>query len=242
MAGSRTLKLSILADVSNLSKGLDSSSKDVGTFGDKITKFGKVAGAAFLAAGVAAAAFAVKFAKDAIVAGEAASTANARIEQINESMGLFGSSVGVVNDRLIKYAEETARATGIDTNSIKATQAKLLTFKELAKTADNVGGQFDRATKAAIDLASAGFGSAESNAVQLGKALNDPIKGLTSLAKSGVTFTTQEKERIKTLVESNKVGEAQALILSAIETQVGGTAEATDNAYDRMKVGFQQVT
>jgi hypothetical protein len=242
MAGSRTLKLSILADVNNLTKGLNSSTKDVETFGDKITKFGKLAGAAFLAAGVAAAAFAVKFAKDAIVAGEAAATANARIEQINKSMGLFGESVSVVSDRLIKYAEETARATGIDTNSIKATQAKLLTFKELAATADEVGGQFDRATKAAIDLASAGFGAAETNAVQLGKALNDPIKGLTALARSGVTFTEQEKERIKTLVESNRIGEAQAEILKAIETQVGGTSEATANATDKMKVGFQQVT
>ena len=242
MAGSRTLKLSILADVNNLTKGLNSSTKDVETFGDKITKFGKLAGAAFLAAGVAAAAFAVKFAKDAIVAGEAAATANARIEQINTSMGLFGESVAVVNDRLIKYAEETARATGVDTNSIKATQAKLLTFKELAATADEVGGQFDRATKAAIDLGAAGFGTAEMNAVSLGKALNDPIKGIASLNRNGITFTIQEKERIKTLVESNKIGEAQALILAAIETQVGGTAEATANATDRMKVGFQQVT
>ena len=242
MAGSRTLKLSILANVNNLTKGLNSSTKDVETFGDKITKFGKLAGAAFLAAGVAAAAFAVKFAKDAIVAGEAAATANARIEQINTSMGLFGESVAVVNDRLIKYAEETARATGVDTNSIKATQAKLLTFKELAATASEVGGQFDRATKAAIDLGAAGFGTAEMNAVSLGKALNDPIKGIASLNRNGITFTIKEKERIKTLVESNKIGEAQALILAAIETQVGGTAEATANATDRMKVGFQQVT
>ena len=242
MAGSRTLKLSILADVNNLTKGLNSSTKDVETFGDKITKFGKLAGAAFLAAGIAATAFAVKFAKDAIVAGEAAATANARIEQINKSMGLFGDSVNVVSDRLVKYAEQTARATGIDTNSIKATQAKLLTFKELAVSADVLGGQFDRATQAAIDLASAGFGAAETNAVQLGKALNDPIKGLTSLAKSGVTFTEQEKERIKVLVQSNKLGEAQAMILKAIETQVGGTSLATANATDKMKVGFQQVS
>jgi hypothetical protein len=145
----------------------------------------QISGAAFLAAGVAATAFAVKFAKDAIVAGEAAATANARIEQINTSMGLFGDSVNVVSERLIKYAEETARATGIDTNSIKATQAKLLTFKELAATANEVGGQFDRATQAAIDLASAGFGAAETNAVQLGKALNDPIKGITALKQTG---------------------------------------------------------
>jgi hypothetical protein len=62
-------------------------------------------------------------------------------------------------------------ATGVDTNSIKATQAKLLTFKELAATADELGGNFQRTTKAAIDLGAAGFGTAELNAVALGKAL-----------------------------------------------------------------------
>lgn len=156
-------------------------------------------------------------------------------------MGLFGDSTAVVSDRLIKLAEATARQTGVDTNSIKLTQAKLLTFKELAATADDLGGYFDRATKAAIDMGAAGFGTAEMNAVQLGKALNDPIKGITALSRSGITFTEIEKERIKTLVESNNIGEAQAMILKAIETQVGGTAEATANATDKMAVGFQQV-
>jgi hypothetical protein len=177
-----------------------------------------------------------------VAAGEAAATSNARIEQINESMGLFGDSTEQVNKRLIKYAEATARATGVDQNSIKATQAKLLTFKELAESADDVNGAFDRATKAAIDLAAAGFGDAETNAVQLGKALNDPIKGITALAKSGVTFTQQEKDKIKTLVESNKILEAQEMVLSAIETQVGGTAEATANDSDKMKVAFSQLS
>jgi hypothetical protein len=177
-----------------------------------------------------------------IQAGEAAATANARIAQINESMGLFGNETEKVNERLIAYANATARATGVDQNSIKATQAKLLTFGELAKSADEVNGAFDRATKAAIDLAAAGFGDAESNAVQLGKALQDPIKGITALAKSGVTFTEQEKEKIKTLVESNRTLEAQEMILKAIETQVGGTAEATANDTDKLKVAFSQVS
>lgn len=241
MAGSRTLKLSILADVDSLNRQLKSASGNVDGFGTKLSNFGKKAGVALAAAGAAAAAFAVKFGKDAIVAGEAAATANARIEQINTSMGLFGDSTAVVSDRLIKLAEATARQTGVDTNSIKLTQAKLLTFKELAATADDLGGYFDRATKAAIDMGAAGFGTAEMNAVQLGKALNDPIKGITALSRSGITFTEIEKERIKTLVESNNIGEAQAMILKAIETQVGGTAEATANATDKMAVGFQQV-
>jgi hypothetical protein len=45
-------------------------------------------------------------------------------------------------------------------------------------------------------LAAAGFGTAEGNAIQLGKALNDPIQGLSSLTESGVTFTAQEKKKI----------------------------------------------
>jgi hypothetical protein len=64
-------------------------------------------------------------------------------------------------------------------------------------------------------MGAAGFGTAEMNAVQLGKALNDPIKGIAALAKSGVTFTEQEKDKIKTLVESNKLLEAQDMVLES---------------------------
>jgi prepilin signal peptidase PulO-like enzyme (type II secretory pathway) len=175
-----------------------------------------------------------------LAAGEAVSTANARIEQINKSMGLFGDDTKKVTDRLVKLAEATAMQTGMDNLSIKATQAKLLTFKNLAKTANQVGGAFDRANKAALDMAAAGFGTAEGNAVQLGKALENPIKGIAALAKSGVTFTDVEKEKIKTLVESGKILQAQEMILKAVETQVGNTATATANDTDKMKEGFAQ--
>ena len=181
-------------------------------------------------------------AKSTIAAGEAAATANARIAQINQSMNLFGDATDKVNARLIEYANATARATGVDQNQIKATQAKLLTFGELAKSADVVGGSFDRATKAAIDLGAAGFGDAATLAVQLGKALQDPIKGITALGRSGVTFTEQEKDKIRVLVESNKMLEAQTIVLAAIEKQVGGTAEATANDSDKMRVAFSQLS
>jgi phage-related protein len=241
MAGIPKVRVQFDADFDQLKKGVKGATNEVQSFGSKVGDFAKKAGAAFALAAVAATAFAVKFGKDALAAGEAADTANSRIQQINESMGLFGESTAGVNQSLIKYAEATARATGVDTNSIKATQAKLLTFKELAATADQLGGNFQRTTKAAIDLGAAGFGTAELNAVALGKALNDPIKGISALTRNGITFTESEKERIKVLVESNKIGEAQNMILKAIETQVGGTAEATANATDRMRVGFTQV-
>jgi phage-related protein len=215
-------------------KGLKNAQSAIGKVGAGIKGAFKVAAGA-TAAVAALTTVGVAFAK----AGEQAATSNARITQIAESMGLFGNQAGAVSKRLQDLAKDTALQTGMDINSIKATQAKLLTFKNLAATADDTGGSFDRATKAAIDLAAAGFGAAETNAVQLGKALQDPIKGITALARSGVTFTDQEKDKIRTLTESGQVLEAQNLILSAIETQVGGTALATANATDKMAQAFQ---
>lgn len=176
----------------------------------------------------------INFTKGLIGAAEEEIKGNKRLEAIATSMKLFGGETDNVVKRLEDYASAQQASTGIDDDVVKGTQAKLLTFAALAKTADTTGGAFDRATQAAIDLAAAGFGSAEGNAIQLGKALQDPVKGITALSRSGVTFTEAEKNRIKTLVESNRVGEAQNMVLKAIETQVGGTAKATSNAGDRM--------
>lgn len=182
------------------------------------------------------------FTDNLITAGEAEQVSNARLDQIAKSMGLFGDETGAVSKRLQDLASAQQLSLGIDDDVIKSTQAKLLTFKELAKTADESGGAFDRATMAAMDMAAAGFGDAETNAVQLGKALQDPIKGVTALARSGVTFTEQEKAKIETLVESGKMLEAQDYVLKAIETQVGGTAEATTTASAKMDQAFAVVS
>jgi hypothetical protein len=178
----------------------------------------------------------------AVRAAEEAQVADARLRNIVTSMGLFGSQTEIVTQRLFDFADATELSTAVDGDLIRSTQAKLLTFKNLALTADDVGGAMDRATLAAIDLAAAGFGEAEQNAVQLGKALQDPIKGITALARAGVTFTKQEKENIKVLVESGKVLQAQDLILQAIETQVGGTAAATATGSQKMTVAFNMMS
>jgi hypothetical protein len=234
MASKSVIKVLIDGDSKGLTSELSKADGKIGAFAKNTAKSFAVMGAAVIAGGVI-------IGKKLIEAGEAASTSNARITQVATSMGLFGDKVDAVSGRLVNYANKTALATGVDQNAIKMTQAKLLTFAALAETADKAGGAFDRATAAAIDMAAAGFGTAEGNAVQLGKALNDPVKGIMALTKSGITFTAAEKEKIKTLVESGKMGEAQAMILAAIETQVGGTAAATANASDKMKVAFSQL-
>ena len=231
---SRTLKLTYLGDASQLKKENEDLQKGFGRVGDGVKKFGKIAAAGLAVAGAAS----VVVAKKLFDASEAASTANARIEQITTSMGNFGERAEEVAGNVANTANSLATLTGINRNTIKESQALLLTFDSINKTADETGGIFDRATKASLDLAAAGFGSAESNAKSLGRALEDPIKGLTSLTRQGVTFTDAERERIETLVESNQVQEAQVLILEAIEKQVGGTAEATSNASDRIRQSF----
>jgi hypothetical protein len=172
---------------------------------------------------------------------ELAKQADDRLLAVSRSMGIFGAQSDVVAQRLMKLADAQEYELGVTAETIKLTQAKLLTFKELAVTADVVGGAFDRATTAAVDLAAAGFGEASQNATQLGKALNDPIKGITALARSGVTFTAQEKEKIKALVESGKMLEAQDTLLKAIETQVGGTAASTVTATFKIGAAFGHV-
>jgi hypothetical protein len=177
----------------------------------------------------------------AVKAAEGVRKSNARLEQVAKSMNLFGAATGETTKRLQAYADTLEGSTGVEAETIKLVQAKLLTFKNIGITATEVGGQFDIATQAALDLAATGFGTAESNAVQLGKALQDPIKGITALARAGVTFTDEEKQKIRTLVESNRILEAQKLILGALQTQVGGVAEATASTSDKIKNAFGAV-
>ena len=226
------IKIPIISEYDK--RGQNDAETGLNKLGKSAKRLAKIGAAAFAAVGAGA----VVMGKKLLDAGERAATSNARIEQITKSMGQFEGATDQVTDRLVTLAEKTAKLVGVDQNLIKEGQALLLTFKSVSADADKVGGVFDRATKASIDLAAAGFGSVTSNAVQLGKALEDPIKGLAALGKSGVTFTAEQKELIKTLVETGRVAEAQEIILAAVETQVGGTAEATANASDRMKVAF----
>jgi len=222
-------------DGAAVQRGLASIKKSFAKVGDAIKKIGIGIGAFAITAAAGLAAAAIKI--NAI--GESAAASDRRLQNITKQMGLFGDKSDDVSKRLLEFADAQERLTGVDT--VVATQAKLMTFAELAKTADQVGGAFDRATMAAIDMAAAGFGSAEGNAVQLGKALNDPIKGIKALTKSGITFTEKQQQMITAMVETGKMGQAQNMVLKAIETQVKGTAAATSTASGRITQSFNQI-
>lgn len=230
MAG-QTVVVSVLADTKNFSKNM----KATQSAGDKFKATSAKIG---IGAGIALGAL-VAVGKKAEAYGEAASTADARIAQITKSMGQYGDGYQKVADRVSKSAEKLALTTGIDPNLIKQGQATLSTFSKIESSADKVGGAFDRATKLSADLSASGFGSVQSASLLLGKALNDPVKGVSALTRVGVTLTDQQKEQIASYTKLGQTAKAQNVILGAVEKQVGGVATATANASDKMNVKWQ---
>lgn len=217
MANIRTLKLNLLADVSNFNKELGGVQGKLKGFQNSLKQAGQVATIAL--GGLAAAGF------TAVKAAEEVAVANARLDNILTSMGYKEAT-----KRVTDYAQALEVSSAVDAEVIKLTQAKLATFKNLTATVNEAGGAFDRATVAALDMAAAGFGTAEGNAVQLGKALEDPIKGITALAKSGITFTKEQKNLIKAMVETSDASAAVAVGIFDTENAYNSFIKEADKA------------
>ncbi|MES2155937.1 MAG: hypothetical protein V4510_12455, partial [bacterium] len=62
--------------------------------------------------------------------------------------------------------------------------------------------------------------------IKVGKALNDPTKGLTALSRVGILFTDQQKKQIKALQKSGDLLGAQKIILKELGTEFGGSFAA----------------
>lgn len=182
------------------------------------------------------------FAGDLLNAAEEGQRVDNAMKNVATSMGLFGGETDKVVGRLQAFATEQMKLTGIDDDVIKGAQTKLLTFKDLADSADTAGGAFDRATTLSADMAAVFGGDASSQAVALGKALQDPEKGITALSRVGVQFTEDQKKMIAGMVEAGDKAGAQEIILKELETQVGGTAAASATAGDKMRASFEDTT
>ena len=243
MAGTLALNVEILGEFRNLTKATQGAESSLGKLNDKVSSvssgIGKAIGGIAVALGFTGI---VSGLRNAVQAAEEAQVANERIDAIAKSMDLFGNQTKRTTDRIKEFAEEQELLIGVEAEVIKATQAKLLTFKEVALSADVMGGAFDRATILASDLAAAGFGEATANATQLGKALNDPVAGISALTRVGLTFTQAQKDVIQSLVATGDVAAAQEVILAELERQVGGTAEATVTDSEKMRLALDRVS
>jgi hypothetical protein len=140
-----------------------------------------------------------------------------------------------------KLTESLMAKTAIDDEQIAVGGNLLLTFKNVKREGKGLNDIFGRGLAAALDVSAAGFGSIDSASKQLGKALNDPVKGITALNRSGITFTADQQETIKSLVETGDILKAQKIILREVESQVGGTAEAQKTSAKELEVAWGNV-
>jgi len=175
------------------------------------------------------------FLKDAIGEARESQKVGALTASIIKSTGGAAKiTAGQVGD----LATAISNKTGMDDEAIQSGANLLLTFKNVKNELGSGNQIFDRATAAAADLSAAGFGDLNGASKQLGKALNDPIKGISALGRAGVTFTDQQKAQIKTLVKSGNTLQAQKIILKEVESQVGGAAAASATAGEKFAVTF----
>lgn len=154
----------------------------------------------------------------------------ARIEVINTQTETVIKSMGNAANISAKQVEELAgaleRTTATEAESIQEGANLLLTFGNIKNAAGEGNDIFTQTTKTMVDLSRAMGQDTKTSAIQLGKALNDPIKGVGALSRVGVSFSEQEKEKIKLLQESGDLMGAQKIILAALTAQFGGQGEA----------------
>lgn len=176
-------------------------------------------GAGILVAGAALAAFG----KESLALFAVQEKAEAQLANVIKSTG---SAAGVTAKEMREYASELQNMTTFGDEAIIGAQSLLLTFT-------NIGGPvLKEATATVLDMSQALGQDLESSSVQLGKALNDPILGITALSRVGVSFTDQQKETIETMVELGDVAGAQAVILAELNKEFGGSAAAQVETFD----------
>ena len=201
-----------VSELRKLQSGLGGTTAMSQSLGSSLVPVGLALGAVTLAVGGAVAA-----ASSLISAFSESETATVRLDAVLKATG---NQMGVTTNELLGFSSELQAATGIADESISNVQTTLLTFKDVAPES------FKRATEAALDMSAVFGGDAQSAALQLGKALNDPIAGVSALSRMGIQFTESQKATIKTMVDTNDVLGAQRIILKEVESQVGGTARA----------------
>lgn len=143
--------------------------------------------------------------------------------QLNAALKATGDNAGVTKEGLDALAESIQRTTTYDSALVKSAEAILLTFKEVR------GEAFERTIQVSTDLAARLGVDLVAAVREVGRALNDPVKGLATLNRSGIQFTQAQKDIIKQLVDTGQAARAQSLILTELENRYKGSAEAARN-------------
>jgi hypothetical protein len=144
-----------------------------------------------------------------------------------------GGAAGVTVGQIGALADEFERSRLVTAETVQQSAAVLMTFKSVA------GDVFTEAISLAQDMSAVFGNDMKSAAMQLGKALEDPIKGISALSEVGVTFTDVQKDLIEGFVKTGQVAAAQREILATLAGQIGGAGEAEG---DSLTGAFQRAT
>ena len=159
----------------------------------------------------------------------------ARIESISAQTASALEATGAGAWTSVKQVDALATSlenlTGTEAESIQQGANLLLTFKNIQNGAGEGNDIFNQTVVAMTDMARAMGTDASSGAIQLGKALNDPTKGISALTRVGVTFTDEQKAMIKTLQDTGDMAGAQKIILAELNSEFGGSGAAYAGTY-----------
>lgn len=218
--GNRTLKLSILADVDDLNKKLKAANGDVETSASKLEKFGKVAGAAFLAAAAAAGAYAVKIGVDGVKAALADEQSQVKLASaLENATNATKAQIAATEDSIDKMA----RATGVADDNLRPALARLaLSTGDVSKAQDLLSLALDISTQTGKPL--------EGVANALGKAYDG---NSAALGRLGIGLTATE-------LKAMSFTEVQTKLTDLFGGAAAKNAETFQGRMDRLKVAFDE--
>ena len=153
-----------------------------------------------------------------------ASESEQKVTELNAVLKSTGGIAGVTAKQALDLANNFQNVTRFSDEAVLSGENMLLTFTNIGKDV------FPRATAAVLDYATK-FGSVEQASIAIGKALQDPITGVTNLRRVGVMLTDQQEEQIKTFMKAGQIQKAQAIILKELETEFGGLAVAMGKTF-----------
>jgi len=210
-------------DDADFQQGLKDADKGMKSAQDRLKDFSagiKNVGAGMIAASGPIVAFGVSSVKAAMDSQNAV----AQLEAVIKSTG---GSAGVTADHAQALASSLQNLTMFGDEATLSAESMLLTFTNIGAA----GGIFDQATLTALNMSQALGQDLTSSAMQLGKALNNPVDGITALTRVGVTFTEQQKEQIKAMTEAGNIAGAQTVILAELNKEFGGSALAAGSTF-----------
>lgn len=140
-----------------------------------------------------------------------------------------GGAAGLTAGEMSDFADSLERVTNFDADELRGAEAVLATFKEVK------GDVFLGAVEAMTDMSAVMGGDVQSAALQLGKALNDPVEGLSALSRVGVSFTNDQRRMIKEMVAAGNIAGAQKIILAELKSEFGGVAQSMADPWVRVQ-------